>query len=389
MSARAEDAARALSREQPTTADAAVPAPANNGSADAEGVEIPAPEPSGNKNLLAASAYTMDAPASTRAATVENTGQQPHRHHMALRSQVSVGGGRSSDNNKDTNKANTTALSRQSSAARDTSPSAAEGATPPTTTPTPPDAAGDAVPTPVHPGDEPPRSLAHEASPRAGEQFLRQVGTLLLKSLSGSARAPFKGAGHAPMDTSLTSSPRGSERQEQRPSPDNTSEMSQDPATAGSGYFCDQDEMLHIRPEDFKHMVRAGATAPPARGVYERPQGDSPLSRASEEGPPPNGRVGPDISQDATMDDFHYAHVLIVEEDEDPAPVLLKAETDRPLVDSVYLAERSGSQRRFTRVRTMGCDGGWIDSRYLLPREEYERQKYERQRAEYERQRRG
>ena len=53
MSARAEDAARALSREQPTTADAAVPAPANNGSADAEGVEIPAPEPSGNKNLLA------------------------------------------------------------------------------------------------------------------------------------------------------------------------------------------------------------------------------------------------------------------------------------------------------------------------------------------------
>ena len=52
MSAMAEDAARALSREQPTTADAAVPAPANNGSADAEGVEIPAPEPSGNKNLL-------------------------------------------------------------------------------------------------------------------------------------------------------------------------------------------------------------------------------------------------------------------------------------------------------------------------------------------------
>ena len=55
MSARAEDAARALSREQPTTADAAVPAPANNGSADAEGVEIPAPEPSGNKNLLGCS----------------------------------------------------------------------------------------------------------------------------------------------------------------------------------------------------------------------------------------------------------------------------------------------------------------------------------------------
>ena len=68
---------------------------------------------------------------------------------MALRSQVSVGGGRSSDNNKDTNKANTTALSWQSRVARDTSPSAAEGAAAPTPTPTPPDAAGDAVPTPV------------------------------------------------------------------------------------------------------------------------------------------------------------------------------------------------------------------------------------------------
>ena len=51
---------------------------------------------------------------------MENPGQQPQRHHMALRSQVSVGGGRSSDNNKDTNKANTAALSRQSSAALDT-----------------------------------------------------------------------------------------------------------------------------------------------------------------------------------------------------------------------------------------------------------------------------
>ena len=60
MSARAEDAARALSREQPTTADAAVPTPANNGSADAEGVEIPAPEPSGNKNLLSAHNTTRE-----------------------------------------------------------------------------------------------------------------------------------------------------------------------------------------------------------------------------------------------------------------------------------------------------------------------------------------
>ena len=117
----AEDAARALTREQPVTAAAATPTPVNNESAGAEGAEFIAQDlsqdPPGNDDLLAASATTMDAPASTRAATVENTGQQPHRHHMALRSQVSVGGGRSSDNNKDTNKANTTALSRQSSAA--------------------------------------------------------------------------------------------------------------------------------------------------------------------------------------------------------------------------------------------------------------------------------
>ena len=52
MSAREEGATRALTWDQPTTAVAAVPTPANNGSADAEGVEIPAPEPSGNKNLL-------------------------------------------------------------------------------------------------------------------------------------------------------------------------------------------------------------------------------------------------------------------------------------------------------------------------------------------------
>ena len=73
MSARAEDAARALSREQPTTADAAVPAPANNGSADAEGVEIPAPEPSGNKNLL-----SLDV---TRSFTAYANNQYAGEHH--------------------------------------------------------------------------------------------------------------------------------------------------------------------------------------------------------------------------------------------------------------------------------------------------------------------
>ena len=42
-------------------------------------------------------------------ALVENIGQQPQRHHMALRPQVSVGGGRSSDN-MDTHHANIAAL---------------------------------------------------------------------------------------------------------------------------------------------------------------------------------------------------------------------------------------------------------------------------------------
>ena len=44
MSAREEGATRALTWDQPTTAAAAVPTPANNGSANAEGVEIPAHE---------------------------------------------------------------------------------------------------------------------------------------------------------------------------------------------------------------------------------------------------------------------------------------------------------------------------------------------------------
>ena len=62
---------------------------------------------------------------------------------------------------------------------------------------------------------------------------------------------------------------------------------------------------------------------------------------------------------------FHYAHVLIVEEDEDPAPVLLKAETDRPLVDSVYL--QCETVVPFTRIRVHvfnPADG----SSHFLPR---------------------
>ena len=98
----AEDAERALSRDQPVAADAAAPTPANQGSASAAGAEFTdedlQQDPLGNGDLLAAQPRTLDAPASRRAATVDSTGQQPQRHHMALRSQVSVGGGRSSDN---------------------------------------------------------------------------------------------------------------------------------------------------------------------------------------------------------------------------------------------------------------------------------------------------
>ena len=54
----AEDAERALSRDQPSAAAAAVPTPANNGSASADGAEVISKEhqqnPLGNDDLLAA-----------------------------------------------------------------------------------------------------------------------------------------------------------------------------------------------------------------------------------------------------------------------------------------------------------------------------------------------
>ena len=52
----AEDAERALSRDQPSAAAAAVPTPANNGSASADGAEVISKEhqqnPLGNDDLL-------------------------------------------------------------------------------------------------------------------------------------------------------------------------------------------------------------------------------------------------------------------------------------------------------------------------------------------------
>ena len=66
----AEDAERALSREQPVAADAAAPTPANQGSASAEGAEFIEEDlqqdPLGNGDLLAAQQRTLDAPASRR-----------------------------------------------------------------------------------------------------------------------------------------------------------------------------------------------------------------------------------------------------------------------------------------------------------------------------------
>ena len=60
----AEDAERALSREQPVAADAAAPTPANQGSASAEGVEFIEEDlqqdPPGNGDLLPGSQATCD-----------------------------------------------------------------------------------------------------------------------------------------------------------------------------------------------------------------------------------------------------------------------------------------------------------------------------------------
>ena len=58
----AEDAERALSRDQPSAAAAAVPTPANNGSASADGAEVISKEhqqnPLGNDDLLSPSHWS-------------------------------------------------------------------------------------------------------------------------------------------------------------------------------------------------------------------------------------------------------------------------------------------------------------------------------------------
>ena len=142
---------------------------------------------------------------------------------------------------------------------------------------------------------------------------MKQVGAYLLKSLSGSAAAPFKGAGHAPSATSPVGasapSPQfGGERRGQSPSPTTPSEMSQDPAHAGSDFLCDQAGMLSIRPEDFKDMVRAGAKAASAWGANDASEA---TPQTGPQGPPPNGREEAD-ELSATNDDFQHPHALIV-----------------------------------------------------------------------------
>ena len=102
-------------REQPaspTTDDA--PPPVKQEYTGAQGAEIAGSADSasagpGASDSLAAQQSTMAATASTRATTVDHLGQ----HHMELRSQVSVGGGRSSDN-MDTNQANIAAALNRS-----------------------------------------------------------------------------------------------------------------------------------------------------------------------------------------------------------------------------------------------------------------------------------
>ena len=175
--------------------------------------------------LLAASATTLAAPAATRAATDENPGQQPHRHHMALRSQVPVGEGRLPDT-QDTHPRKTAPLPRQRSVAPSTAPSAAESVAPtpiPPSTPTTPDGADLA---PVHQGDEPIRSRAPDTSPRVGDSNLWQVGIHLLNSRPGAAPATFNSdGGTAGRPAIMTSGHLHGVRQEQVSSPTTASEL--------------------------------------------------------------------------------------------------------------------------------------------------------------------
>ena len=208
----------AAPRDQPApppNGDGAPP-PAKQGSAGAEGAEIARPTDSASEgprpsDSLAAQLSTMDATASMRATTVDNSGQ---RHHMALRSQVSVGGGRSSDNHN-TSPAVAAAALHSSTERRapptpaTASPSAAErlpaapvsprpASAPPSPAP-PASCAGDADPNPVPSGFEPLTQNAYHQ--------LEQVGNYLLKTLAqGPDAAPPSRAAVTPLPAASSTS---------------------------------------------------------------------------------------------------------------------------------------------------------------------------------------
>ena len=140
-----------------------------------------------------------------------------------------------------------------------------------------------------------------------------------------------------------------------------SSETSQDPAHAGSDFFCDQAEMLNIRPEDFKDMVRAGAKAASARGANDASEA---TPQAGPQGPPPNGREEVD-ELSAANNDFQHPHALIVGDGEDPVTLLLKAGSEPDLVNDVYLQCETAVPFNNIRVHVFNPADG---NSHFLPR---------------------
>ena len=102
--------------------------------------------------------------------------------------------------------------------------------------------------------------------------------------------------------------------------------MPQGPARAEPDFLCDQDEMLNIRPEDFKRMVRAGAMATAARDAHNVREA---TPQTGPQGLPPNGREEVDEPTAATHD-FQQPHALIVGNGEEPEVLLLNGRPSQP-----------------------------------------------------------
>ena len=268
-------------REQPaspTTDDA--PPPAKQEYTGAQGAEIAGSADSasagpGASDSLVAQQSTMAATASTRATTVDHPGQ----HHMELRSQVSVGGGRSSDN-QDTESAMAAAALNRSTEPRappiqaSASPSAAEPAPasprPASALPgpalpspaTPASCADGAALTPVHTGFEPPQNAPHHVPPRTGGDQLKQVGHYLLGTLAqGPGAAPPSRAAATPLPAASSTSAAAAAHLCPRFGGGAQGQISHrvDP------HCCDQGGLGQgPRPADIKSLVRAGAGIPSA-----------------------------------------------------------------------------------------------------------------------------